>query len=298
MGFEMDPWGADTNRSNNAAFQPRKFTSYERDANGSDEAMFRRSNRWHSRFDQPDPYDGSYSLTDPQSFNRYAYVQNDPVNFVDPTGLWMTISGVIWLDGGGFTVTYTSDFGLSPGDAGFGPGGGGIGGNYSMRGGTGSDQIRYIWGWESNLEGGSRPTLLWFAIALQDPSHYDVNKIIRDAIDKKKREEKAEKDYKDCVNNNPDVKAFNEKLKNTHVAAPWGSARSGVGLGVRAAATGVVTTAGAGGLVFSFLLWGMTMNAPREKVVNKWRPTIKPILAACAKQAAQDNGLTFDFGLP
>ena len=36
--IEMDPWGADTNRSNNAAFQPKKFTSYERDANGSDEA--------------------------------------------------------------------------------------------------------------------------------------------------------------------------------------------------------------------------------------------------------------------
>jgi RHS repeat-associated protein len=69
------------------AFQPKKFTSYERDANGSDEAMFRRYNRWHSRFDQPDPYDGSYSLTDPQSFNRYAYTQNDPVNSVDPSGL-------------------------------------------------------------------------------------------------------------------------------------------------------------------------------------------------------------------
>jgi hypothetical protein len=26
-------------------------------------------------------------MTDPQSFNRYAYVQNDPVNFVDPSGL-------------------------------------------------------------------------------------------------------------------------------------------------------------------------------------------------------------------
>ena len=54
---------------------------------GSDEAMFRRYNRWHSRFDQPDPYDGSYDATDPQSFNRYAYTQNDPVNFVDPSGL-------------------------------------------------------------------------------------------------------------------------------------------------------------------------------------------------------------------
>jgi RHS repeat-associated protein len=75
--------------STNGAFQPKKFTSYERDANGTDEAMFRRYNRWHSRFDQPDPYDG-YDLTDPQSFNRYSYVQNDPVNFVDPSGLLKT----------------------------------------------------------------------------------------------------------------------------------------------------------------------------------------------------------------
>lgn len=84
---ELDPWGADTNRSNNTAFQPKKFTSYERDGNGTDEAMFRRYNRWQSRFDQPDPYDGSYDQTNPQSFNRYAYVQGDPVNFIDPSGL-------------------------------------------------------------------------------------------------------------------------------------------------------------------------------------------------------------------
>ena len=55
--------------------------------------MFRRYNRWYSRFDQPDPYDGSYDFSDPQSFNRYAYVQNDPVNFVDPTGLEMRQCG-------------------------------------------------------------------------------------------------------------------------------------------------------------------------------------------------------------
>jgi RHS repeat-associated protein len=84
---ELDPWGADTNRSSNAAFQPRRFTTYERDGNGSDEAMFRRYNRAQARFEQPDPYDGSYDLTDPQSFNRYSYVGNDPVNFIDPTGL-------------------------------------------------------------------------------------------------------------------------------------------------------------------------------------------------------------------
>jgi len=84
---EADPWGADTSSSSNAAFQPKRFASYERDANGSDDAMFRRYNRAHARFDQPDPTDDSYDLTDPQSLNRYSYTQNDPVNFVDPTSL-------------------------------------------------------------------------------------------------------------------------------------------------------------------------------------------------------------------
>jgi RHS repeat-associated protein len=88
---ELDPWGADTNRSSNAAFQPHKYTTYESDGNGSDEAMFRRYNRWHSRFDRPNPYDGSYNMGDPQSFNRYAYVSNDPVNFTDPSGLLMSL---------------------------------------------------------------------------------------------------------------------------------------------------------------------------------------------------------------
>lgn len=85
--IELDPWGGETNRSSNESFQPRKFTSYTRDGIGSDDAMHRRYNRWWSRFEQPDPYDGSYNLADPQSFHRYAYVQNDPVNFTDPTGL-------------------------------------------------------------------------------------------------------------------------------------------------------------------------------------------------------------------
>jgi RHS repeat-associated protein len=85
--LEFDPWGGNTNRNSNDVFQPHRFTNYERDLNASDEAMFRRYNRWWSRFDQPDPYGGSYNLSNPQSFNRYTYGQNDPVNYVDPTGL-------------------------------------------------------------------------------------------------------------------------------------------------------------------------------------------------------------------
>jgi RHS repeat-associated protein len=38
--------------------------------------------RWLS----PDPYDGSYHLGNPQSFNRYAYAKNNPLGKVDPSG--------------------------------------------------------------------------------------------------------------------------------------------------------------------------------------------------------------------
>jgi len=48
-------------------------------------------NRYYSttwgRFSSPDPYVMSGGLTNPQGWNRYSYVANDPVNFHDPTGL-------------------------------------------------------------------------------------------------------------------------------------------------------------------------------------------------------------------
>jgi RHS repeat-associated protein len=88
---ELDPWGGETGRSSNQTSQPHRYTSYERDGNSGDEAMMRRYESKWQRFAQPDPYDGSYALNDPQSFNRYSYVQNDPVNFVDPSGLCMLV---------------------------------------------------------------------------------------------------------------------------------------------------------------------------------------------------------------
>jgi hypothetical protein len=81
------------------------------------------SGKWH-RFDQPDPDDGSYDLTNPQSFNRYAYVQNDPVNWVDPSGLLPMMCGLYMQymngerTGNGFVCFGDSDpfFGFNPGD--------------------------------------------------------------------------------------------------------------------------------------------------------------------------------------
>lgn len=85
--IDLDPWGGETSRSSNQAFQPQRYTTYTRDNDGGDDAMHRRYGAYWTRFSQPDPYDGSYSLGEPQSFNRYSYVQNDPVNFMDPSGL-------------------------------------------------------------------------------------------------------------------------------------------------------------------------------------------------------------------
>jgi RHS repeat-associated protein len=39
------------------------------------------------RWPSPDPYFGSIDSTNPQSFNRYAYLGNSPLNHVDPSGL-------------------------------------------------------------------------------------------------------------------------------------------------------------------------------------------------------------------
>jgi len=59
------------------------------DATGLDHTWFRKHENRSGRWTSPDPYNGSMSLGDPQSFNRNSYVQNDPINFIDPSGLFM-----------------------------------------------------------------------------------------------------------------------------------------------------------------------------------------------------------------
>jgi len=65
------------------------FTGYEKDnPTGLYNARARMYSYGQARFLQPDPLGvGAANPAKPQSFNRYSYVQNDPVNFTDPTGL-------------------------------------------------------------------------------------------------------------------------------------------------------------------------------------------------------------------
>jgi len=64
-----------------------QFTGKERDAEtGLDYFMARYFSSAQGRFASPDPLLASARLTDPQTWNRYAYVRNDPVNLIDPDG--------------------------------------------------------------------------------------------------------------------------------------------------------------------------------------------------------------------
>jgi RHS repeat-associated protein len=63
------------------------FATYRRDTTGLDYAWNRYYSPTMGRFTTADPYEASAALTDPQTWNRYGYVGDDPVNGTDRTGL-------------------------------------------------------------------------------------------------------------------------------------------------------------------------------------------------------------------
>jgi RHS repeat-associated protein len=75
-----------------------KFTGHERDSATLDYMHARYYTGEWGRFLSVDPAWESADLRRPQSWNRYSYVLNNPVNMVDPDGKW----GIIFdlLDGG------------------------------------------------------------------------------------------------------------------------------------------------------------------------------------------------------
>ena len=82
-----------------------KFATYHRDATSLDYADQRYYvNSW-GRFTTPDPFRASWGVRDPSSLNRYAYVQADPINFIDPSGL--VRCGVSWITGADGAISVT-----------------------------------------------------------------------------------------------------------------------------------------------------------------------------------------------
>ncbi len=78
------PYGGERTVTGNGT---EKFGTYYRDATGLDYAEQRYyASNW-GRFNRPDPYRASGGPSDPGSWNRYAYVQGDPVNWIDSLGL-------------------------------------------------------------------------------------------------------------------------------------------------------------------------------------------------------------------
>ena len=83
-GRRYHPFGEEVAPSANEAW---KFGTYWREGNGLDYA----DQRWYAsgvgRFLTADPYVASGGVGSPGSWNRYAFVEGDPGNFNDPTGL-------------------------------------------------------------------------------------------------------------------------------------------------------------------------------------------------------------------
>jgi RHS repeat-associated protein len=74
--------------SNSGDNNRKKFTGYERDTEtGLDFAQARYYSNTQGRFTSPDAFAGSATVSNPQTFNRYSYCGNNPVNSVDPSGL-------------------------------------------------------------------------------------------------------------------------------------------------------------------------------------------------------------------
>jgi RHS repeat-associated protein len=78
----------------------KKYAGMEGDdATGMSHTLWREYDSLSARWTTPDPYGGSMTLSSPQSFNRYSYVGNDPVNLTDPLGL-MQGADVGWDEAG------------------------------------------------------------------------------------------------------------------------------------------------------------------------------------------------------
>jgi RHS repeat-associated protein len=92
--FTSLPYG-DAQAASGANGDAYHFAMLDSDTeSGTDHAQFRQYSSTQGRWLSPDPYSGSYDFANPQSLNRYSHALNNPLSYVDPTGLYC-----VWDDG-------------------------------------------------------------------------------------------------------------------------------------------------------------------------------------------------------
>jgi RHS repeat-associated protein len=90
--FDYWPYGQEKPQA--TAQEREKFGTYYRDATGLDDADQRYYVSHWGRFLTADPFVTTTALRNPtRGWNRYAYVEGDPVNFWDPAGLFIAVPG-------------------------------------------------------------------------------------------------------------------------------------------------------------------------------------------------------------
>ena len=84
------PFGTALNAESSVTNNNKRFTSYDRSSKtGLDYAINRTYDSKQGRFTQVDPIDmQAVDLKEPQTLNLYTYAVNDPINHVDPDGLF------------------------------------------------------------------------------------------------------------------------------------------------------------------------------------------------------------------
>jgi RHS repeat-associated protein len=86
-GLKLMPYGEEL-QPPNVPNDRTKFATYHRDASGLDYADQRYYSPGTGRFMTSDPYFASGGAGSPNSWNRFAYVEGDPVNKIDWRGLY------------------------------------------------------------------------------------------------------------------------------------------------------------------------------------------------------------------